>query len=66
LIEFKSPYEPADAIPVSETGYRSFFAPMSEIAEAPSLEKYVSMVALFLIHGDQAQDAADTDQLDLF
>jgi hypothetical protein len=41
-------HEPAQTrrrIPVSETGYRSFFAPMYEIEGAPSIEKHASMVA---------------------
>jgi len=48
MLEFTSPHEPRRRIPVSENGYRSFFAPMDEVAAAPSIEKYASMVALVL------------------
>ena len=48
LLEFRSPHEPRRCIPVSETGYRSYFAPMREIEAAPSVEEYASMVALVL------------------
>jgi hypothetical protein len=48
MLEFTSPHEPRRRIPVSENGYRSFFAPMDEIEAAPSIEKYASMVALVL------------------
>jgi hypothetical protein len=48
LLEFTSPHKPRRRIPVSESGYRSFFAPMYEIENAPSVEKYASMVAVAL------------------
>jgi hypothetical protein len=48
ILEFSSPHQPRRAIPVSRSGYRSFFAPMHEIEAAPSLEKYACMVALVL------------------
>jgi hypothetical protein len=63
--EFRSPHEPRRRIPVSETGYRSYFAPMEEIEAAPSVEDYARMVALALIAGESAQSRHD-DQLDLF
>jgi hypothetical protein len=66
LIEFTSPHEPRRRIPVSETGYRSFFAPMCEIEAAPSLEKYTGLVAMFLINEQRSPELADADQLDLF
>jgi hypothetical protein len=65
LIEFTSPHEPPRRIPVSETGYRSFFAPMCEIEAAPSVEKYTGLVATFLANERRGPDAADADQLDL-
>lgn len=37
---FASPYDPPRRIPVSETGFRSHFAPMWEIREAGSPEIY--------------------------
>lgn len=66
LIEFTSPHEPPRRIPVSETGYRSFFAPMCEIEAAPSLEKYTVLVAAFLVNERRGPEVADADQLDLF
>lgn len=48
MLEFTSPHEPRRRIPVSESGYRSFFAPMDEIESAPSIERYASMLALLL------------------
>jgi len=48
MLEFTSPHEPRRRTPVSENGYRSFFAPMGEIADAPSIETYAGLVALLL------------------
>jgi len=48
ILEFTSPNEPRCEIPVSESGYRTFFAPMSEIENAPTVEQYTCMVALVL------------------
>jgi hypothetical protein len=48
MLEFTSPHEPRRRIPVSASGYRSFFAPMCEIAAAPSIERYAGMVAALL------------------
>jgi hypothetical protein len=45
---FESPHEPRHRIPVSETGYRSHFAPSWEVAAAPSVEEYARAVALSL------------------
>ncbi len=64
--EFRSPHEPRRRIPVSETGYRSYFAPMHEIEAAPSVEDYARMVALALIADESAPSRHDDDQLDLF
>lgn len=50
VLEFSSPHQPRRAIPVSPTGYRSFFAPMEEIEAAPSIERYACFVALILGH----------------
>jgi hypothetical protein len=63
LIEFTSPHQPRRRIPVSETGHRSFFAPMWEIEAAPSLEKYTGLVATFLISEQRGPEVADADQL---
>ena len=48
MLEFTSPHEPRSRTPVSESGYRSFFAPMDEITAAPSIETYACMVAALL------------------
>jgi hypothetical protein len=48
VLEFSSPHQPRRRIPVSATGYRSFFAPMREVEDAPSVETYVHIVALVL------------------
>ena len=47
--EFTSPHVPPRRIPVSETGYRSHFAPIWEIDAAPSVEEYARAVALTLM-----------------
>lgn len=44
--EFRSPYNPARRIPVSETGYRSHFAPMAEVEAAASPQDYARAVVL--------------------
>lgn len=64
--EFRSPHEPRRRIPVSETGYRSYFAPMDEIEDAPSPEEYARIVALALIAAESSPSAEDADQLTLF
>jgi hypothetical protein len=57
--EFRSPHEPPRRIPVSETGYRSHFAPMAEIEAATSPEDYARAVALAIIGG---KPPSDTDE----
>ena len=65
--EFRSPHEPPRRIPVSETGYRSAFAPLHEIEEASSVEVYARELALAIMRGKSGPDDADDDeQLDLF
>jgi hypothetical protein len=49
ILEFISPHQPRREIPVSASGYRTFFAPMSEIEDAPNVEQYACMVALLLL-----------------
>ena len=66
FFEFRSPCEPRRRIPVSETGYRSYFAPMHEIEDAPSVEEYARMVALAIIAQKSGPSAEDADQLPLF
>jgi hypothetical protein len=60
--EFTSPHEPKRRIPVSETGYRSHFAPMWEIRAAPSVEDYARAVALMLMQRKPEPDDDDTDE----
>lgn len=48
ILEFMSAHDPRQPIPVSDSGYCSFFAPTREIEAAPSVERYASMVALLL------------------
>ena len=48
ILEFSSPQQPRRPIPVSERGYRSFFAPMREVEAAPSVERYAGLVAVIL------------------
>jgi hypothetical protein len=66
--EFRSPHEPPRRIPVSETGYRSHFAPMAEIEAAASPEDYARAVALAIIRREAAAQTEDNsgDQLPLF
>ena len=47
--EFRSPCKPARRIPVSETGYRSYFAPMDEVKAASSPQDYAREVAVSMI-----------------
>ena len=47
--EFRSPLKPARRIPVSETGYRSYFAPMDEVKAASSPKDYAYKVAVSMI-----------------
>ena len=48
ILEFISPCHPRKPTPVSESGYRSFFAPMHEVEAAPSIKIYAGMVAVVL------------------
>lgn len=66
--EFRSPHKPPRRIPVSETGYRSHFAPMAEVEAAPSPEDYARAVALAIIGWEPTgeTDEASDRQLALF
>jgi hypothetical protein len=66
FLQFRSPCEPRRRIPVSETGYRSYFAPMHEIEAAPSVEEYARAVALAIMARASGPTAEDADQLPLF
>ncbi len=64
---FRSLYEPPRRIPVSETGYRSHFASMADIATACSPQDYARDLAVALLHGnDREQGPDEGDQLPLF
>jgi len=66
--EFRSPFEPPRRIPVSETGYRSHFAPMAAIEAYESAEEFArAFVMAILDHsGRKGSQGATTDQLSLF
>jgi len=59
---FSSPYDPPCRIPVSETGYRSHFAPMREIQEARSPEIYAAAVVRALLNAKTKTPDADSDR----
>jgi hypothetical protein len=64
--EFRSPHDPARRIPVSETGYRSHFAPMAEVESLPTPEDYAREVALALVRAERKVRTEDADQPSLF
>lgn len=66
--EFHSPNQQKRRIPVSETGYRSHFAPLKEVEAAPSLEEYARILAVALISKKAgfAEEDEEQDQLSLF
>ena len=64
--EFRSPHDPARRIPVSETGYRSHFAPMVGVEAFPSPPDYAREVALTLVRAERKVRVEDADQLPLF
>jgi hypothetical protein len=64
--EFRSPHEPARRIPVSETGYRSHFAPMEEVEAAESPEEYAREIVIEFLRSQRKTSAEARDQLPLF
>jgi hypothetical protein len=64
--EFRSPHEPPRRIPVSETGYRSYFAAMEDVKAASSPQDYAREVALALVGSKRKTEPEDRDQLPLF
>jgi len=64
--EFRSPDEPPRRIPVSETGYRSHFAPMDEVEAAASPQDYARDVALALLQSRKATKSRSDVELPLF
>ena len=63
--EFRSPHDPARRIPVSETGYRSHFAPMVDVESFSSPQDYARDVALTLARAERKVRKEDADQLPL-
>lgn len=47
--EFRSPHKPPRPIPVSETGYRSYFAAMEDVEASASPQDFAREVALALL-----------------
>lgn len=65
--EFHSPHNPPRRIPVSETGYRSHFAPMEEVKAAASPKDYARELVLASFHEvDRRAKGYDSRQLALF
>jgi hypothetical protein len=64
--EFRSPHEPRRRIPVSETGYRSHFAPMDEVEASASPQDYARDVALALLRSPKRTRSDSETQLPLF
>jgi hypothetical protein len=61
LFEFRSPHQPSWRIPVSATGYRSHFAPMSAVEAEPIPEEYARLAALTFIRCAMKKPAGDAD-----
>lgn len=66
--EFRSPYDPPRRIIVSETGYRSHFAPMADIKASASPEDYAREIVRAVIDDDKKRKrpASEQEQLSLF
>jgi hypothetical protein len=66
--EFRSPYHPPRRIIVSETGYRSHFAPMADIEASASPEDYAREIVRAAIDHDKKRkgSASEKEQLSLF
>jgi hypothetical protein len=64
--EFRSPHQPRRPIPISETGYLSYFADMKDIEAAPSPQAFARDAALAMLRSDRGTDAEDEGQLSLF
>jgi len=51
--EFRSPHNPPRRIPVSETGYRSYFAAMEDVEASASPQEFAREIALALIQSQR-------------
>jgi hypothetical protein len=65
MFEFRSPHRPLRRIPVSETGYRSHYAPMEEVEAAKSPQAFALEEARALLRS-MYQRREDPKQLPLF
>jgi len=66
--EFRSPYQPRQRILISETGYRSHFAPMWHIEEFGYLHEYAIEIVNALLKGSKANEETEEEsqQIALF
>jgi hypothetical protein len=63
--EFRSPHKPPRRIPVSETGYHSYFASIEDVKEARSPQDFAREFASALLRSKQSRPE-DPRQLALF
>jgi hypothetical protein len=63
--EFRSPHKPPRRIPVSQTGYRSHFAPMEDVEASESPQQYARDIALEFLRSE-IKGKVDRNQLPLF
>jgi hypothetical protein len=63
--QFRSPYKPARRIPISETGYHSYFASMEDVKEARSPQDFAREFAFAWLRSKQSR-REDPRQLALF
>jgi hypothetical protein len=63
--EFRSPHEPPRRIPVSDTGYHSYFASMRIVKASRSPQDFAREVAFALLRSKQSRPE-DPRQLSLF
>jgi hypothetical protein len=64
--EFRSPHEPARRIPVSSTGYCSYFASMEDIEAASSPQDDAREVVQEMLRPSRSPPTPERDQLRLF
>jgi hypothetical protein len=64
--EFRSPHQPRRPIPISETGYLSYFADMKDIEAATSPQDFARDAALAMLRLECNSDAEERGQLSLF
>jgi hypothetical protein len=63
--EFRSPHKPPRRIPVSETGYHSYFASIEDVKEARSPKDFAREFAFAMLRSKQSRPE-DPRQLALF